>query len=1026
MKEKSDKYLIVALLIGIAFHGTTMFFTLEKSYDALIHLFFAEHYASHWFASWSFKWYTGFSTMGYPPLVHQLMAVFSFLGGLKFAMFTVAILAVVIYITGIYRFTLLLMGSKKVAGYAAILAVFSSSFLETLHIFGQLPSIIGIALLLHTLPEIYKWIQTGRYRFLFTSLSLLSITVSSHHVTTIFGLVFFVLPVISQICYDFYSRLDAKLSIRIRLERTCLRYYKRLLLFGFFFLFLSIVCILPYWLNIKNNPITQVPIPHGSRDDFISVQSSGLVFFLIPWGVLLFFFPLIVYRFFNKRHISFGLSFVLLALLGTGGTTPLPELILGKNAFEILTLDRFTLWATILALPVLGELVFSFIEGDLKYKIQAKIGPVFHRFFGAIIVTVFLFVAGFTISFGYFRPMQPEKIKMLPIVNFLNQDQHSQWRYLPLGFGDQMAWLSSQTNAMTVDGNYHSARRLPELTTRAVERLENAKYRGVEGIGSLQQFLTVPEKYHLKFVFSNDKFYDPMLYFSGWQRLALLENGIVVWEKINVPPLPKIRYEKHVSLWLKLLWGIVPMFSLLIAITLNFHLAWSSLFKPSKSVLLFNDSPGTFLYSSRVITFSKVWILFLLLLIGKGGYNTYLTQVAHISPENVITSYYDALDMKEFERAHSYILPNHIKQDAFMLQLSVKDGVINSYAKLESMKVVSDKISDTSARVSVVSTWITAIEQSEYTEYFQVVKKKYKWYVIPNEKNTDLAPEQLVQSNSTQYYNHGRRRITTQQTHHEDVLKRPVLEVLSARLIFIDGKYSVIGEIQNIDNVPADVDVKARLYDKSNQQIASYNAQYTIKHCLMPKEITSFRVDFEGVAWLDKDALKPSTFNPKEFTMANFTTIPTTFSLECMGNVLTRNLYKNVALSEVSYSNGKVQGELFNYGLKEVTIPQLILSYYDANNQLIWVDHKFLKNGIRVQKKRSFEYVLADLEGLEIIDSGLEHCFVNNLPNAEISAQVLPQRNQLYQSKYKQTFFDANGAYTIKIEMDNFLGQIME
>ena len=75
---------------------------------------------------------------------------------------------------------------------------------------------------------------------------------------------------------------------------------------------------------------------------------------------------------------------------------------------------------------------------------------------------------------------------------------------------------------MTVDGNYHSARRLPELTTRAVERLENSKFRGVEGIGCLQQFLTVPEKYNLKYVFSNDKFYDPILYFCGWHRLTAI------------------------------------------------------------------------------------------------------------------------------------------------------------------------------------------------------------------------------------------------------------------------------------------------------------------------------------------------------------------------------------------------------------------------------------------------------------------------------------------------------------------------
>ena len=73
--------------------------------------------------------------------------------------------------------------------------------------------------------------------------------------------------------------------------------------------------------------------------------------------------------------------------------------------------------------------------------------------------------------------------------------------FLTLGFGDQMAWLSANTTALTIDGNYHSARRVPELTSRAVERLENSKYKGSEGIGTLQQFLTYPEQYHLEIYF---------------------------------------------------------------------------------------------------------------------------------------------------------------------------------------------------------------------------------------------------------------------------------------------------------------------------------------------------------------------------------------------------------------------------------------------------------------------------------------------------------------------------------------------
>ena len=125
---------------------------------------------------------------------------------------------------------------------------------------------------------------------------------------------------------------------------------------------------------------------------------------------------------------------------------------------------------------------------------------------------------------------------------------------------------------MTVDGNYHSARRLPELTTRAVERLENSKFRGIEGIGSLQQFLTVPEKYNLKYVFSNDKFYDPILYFCGWQRLRQLENGIMVWERLNVPPMSSILPKDEVATWQKILWGTMPFLTVLIAFILNIQL----------------------------------------------------------------------------------------------------------------------------------------------------------------------------------------------------------------------------------------------------------------------------------------------------------------------------------------------------------------------------------------------------------------------------------------------------------------------
>ena len=289
MKIASNKYLVAALLIGIAFHGTSIFFTLETTYDALIHLFFADHYAGSWFEPWNYKWYTGFTVMSYPPLVHQSIAALSFIGGLKFGLFSVALIAITLFITGVYRFALLMTSNRTAAGYAAVLAVFSSSFVETLHIFGQLPSIVGISVLMHALPEIYLWLKTGRWRYLATSLSLISVTVTSHHVTPIFGMVFFIFPLIGMVLMD--NATDTVGSIKAVTFKSFLnsffKLFKRIVGFGFLSLIIIVGCILPYWINSKNNPITQVPIPHGSRDNFLEITSSGLVFFLIPWGVLL-------------------------------------------------------------------------------------------------------------------------------------------------------------------------------------------------------------------------------------------------------------------------------------------------------------------------------------------------------------------------------------------------------------------------------------------------------------------------------------------------------------------------------------------------------------------------------------------------------------------------------------------------------------------------------------------------------------------------------------------------------------------
>ncbi len=999
---KSNKHLILALLMGIAFHGTSIFFTLETTYDALIHLFFAEHYAGSWFEPWNYKWYTGFTVMSYPPLVHQSIAALSLIGGLKFGMFTVALIGIVLFITGAYRFSLLITSNRTVAGYAAVLAVFSSSFVETLHVFGQLPSILGISILMHALPEIYLWLKTGKIRYLFTCLSLISVTVTSHHVTPIFGMVFFIFPLIGTVIMD-VSRAQVSSMKEVTFKvflASFFKLFKRIITFGMLSLAIIITCILPYWINSKKNPITQVPIPHGSRDNFMEITSSGLVFFLIPWGVLLLLLPYIFYRYYSKRYLFFGFSITILTVLGTGGTTPIPRLFLGETAFNILTLDRFTLWASIMSIPLFGEFVYRLSEGDLKQLIQEKLGAIYHRIIGGIFAGLFIFMTIFTMSLGYFRPSQPQKINMLPIINFLNQDQHDHWRYMTLGFGDQMAWLSAQTKALSVDGNYHSARRLPELTTRPIERLENSKFKGVEGIGSLQQFLTTPEKYNFKYIFSNDKFYDPILYFCGWQRLRQLENGIQVWEKLNVPPLSSILPKEDVGKWQKILWGIMPFLTVLIAFILNIQLMWvralKTKIKPTPDYLKFKNNYVKF--NRNLLRLTHIWSIGIAVIVLYGIHLFYIKNDSHHSPENALLAYYDAIDFKRFEKAHSLINPkSNLSIAQYMLEISVTDGLLSSYAKLDAIETKITTQNDTLAAAIVSTKWITPLEKIKRTDYRTLAKVKGKWYVNPEDIDLDLPPDQFYSNNETDYFNQGRRRITTEQTHHEDVLKQPVLEIISAKLVKHKKSYALIGEVQNVDNVPADVVLKATLYNDANKTLATYNAKHQIKHKLMPKEISAFRINFEGIAWSKTKDSIPKTFNPDEFTPVAFEEQPTKFNLQAAGNVSGSDLYKQTVLSDLEISDSIISGKLFNSGLKEVTIPQIIISYFDADKNLLWVDHDFVIEGIRQQRQQHFEYVI-ETDSVKVISTDMKNCFVNGLPNKDIADKVIPNRikNQTY------------------------------
>jgi len=950
--SRSRQYYLAAIILGLLFHGSLISYTVGNTYDAYVHMFFAEHYAQGWFETWNYKWYTGFTMTSYPPLVHQIIALLSKVVGLKMGFIIWALVAIVLFIRGVYHFSRIWVDDIS-AGYAALFAVLSSSYVEAIHLFGQLPSITGAALLLNACPEIYKWIRYDKWSRFFTGISIMACMTAAHHVTTIFGMVFFILPTLGVAVLDKVIKEKGGIE-NVRVVDFIIKTWQlkhRAILIGVTVILLVVGMIFPYWYWSKTDPITQVSIPHGSRADFLEELNLGLVFFAIPWGIMLFFLPPIFNRILRKRNIFLGLSFCLLFLLGTGGTTPLPIMILGENAFNILTLDRFTFWASIIAIPFFANLMHSLIEGHLSEFINSKLPKFVSKFIVYFLLIGIILIDALIINMSNMKPMQPDEVKIKPIVNFLSSDGHDRWRFLTLGFGDQMAWLSAHTDALSVDGNYHSARRLPELTTRAVERIENSKYLGEEGLGALRQFLSVPERYHLKYIFNNDKYYETVLSFYGWTKLKPLSNNIDVWERKDVNTLPTILPRKDIPQIQKFLWGVLPLSSLLIALILNF------IYRKDK----IEEDPVVINYSSNRLSywFYLLWMIGMMALTITVIYLIQKDKNVNETPEKLLKEYFHHIDFKNYDQAYNLLeAESRISMDQFMLELSLEDGLLASYAKLDSINITQIKpLSNNISEAYITASWFTAVQKYQTQHDIILEKIENKWFIRKETFEMDITADQLISISDIDFLNQGKRQAISGSTLKEDVLDRPDIYIKQANLVVRDSLPYIVGELINVDVVPSFVNVKAILFNERDEEILNMNSSEVIKHNLLPKESTLFKIDFsEYIFEGDIECIIDSI---------------SSFAIFVNSSVTDEKLYKYYGLKNIHKKENNLQGSIVNYGNKEITIPQILIGQCNDDN-ITWVDHTYIDRGIRPQREKDFSYTAEGLTDTYIVKKGTD------------------------------------------------------
>jgi hypothetical protein len=464
--------------------------------------------------------------------------------GLELAYMTVQMIAILLLVVGVYRFSLLWV-NPRAASIAALASVFLGSESFLVYNAGQLPTTLAAPLYLIALPYLYEWIRHGSGRAFLRASVLFIAAAAGHHLTLLFGSFIFALPVVALAVLD-RRRNGKSISTGLILGRT-------VVIMGVVGVVLVVV-LLPFWLSLLHHPINQTTIPHASRANFILSPEWGLNYFILPYGALILAIPFIFLRgasVVRLRPLLIGFWFTF--IFGLGGTTPLGHWLLG-HAFEVLTMERFSYWAGLLALPFIGLLTVELVD---KYRFRAV----------TFLAIAAAWTCGMGVAWGTYRITNARDVNVEIVADWLNRGGHDQYRYFTLGFGNSISKLAVLTDASSVDGEWYTGRLLPELTKYGGASLTQAKFFGTAGLESLRAIMMHADKYGLKWIFSNDPYYDPLLSFAGWRPVDYLDNKtITVWTKDGVPPATPVNVAMRTPHWQGVMWGTFPFGSSVLAI----------------------------------------------------------------------------------------------------------------------------------------------------------------------------------------------------------------------------------------------------------------------------------------------------------------------------------------------------------------------------------------------------------------------------------------------------------------------------
>jgi hypothetical protein len=556
------------------------------SFDAYTHIFFADHYRRWWFDLFEPRWFGGFSTASYPPLVHQLVALFSFpasavarlLGGTPNEIryrgeaigYSLLLLIVLAWLPAAARRFAAIFVPARAARTAGWLAVGLPSIYLTAYSFGQLPTLAASAALMWALAEGWQYCRTGRRRDLLSAVLWAGVTAAAHHAVLLFALT--------------AGAAIAGYGLAVSRPGTVVRFA----LWAASATAFGAVVVWPF-VGWSQSYVPQTPIDHLSRHNYFANWLASYYFFWPMYGPVLLALPLSLVSLFplrlkllwrKRRHWPLFSAVLLLFTLGLGGTTPLPRLLFGAN-WAWLTYDRFSLWAGLALLPFAG-LLWQLYRRQF-HREGAKDAKSYRTKNLALFASsrlIFVSFCAYAAFAARWVSAQPPARDLETIARFLNDPERVTERYLTFGFGDQLAKLSVLTDATTIDGAYFTARAIPELQHSGLGTLDGAIWNPV-GVEGIIPFLDRAGEWGVRWAFTANLLYVEPLARAGWRNEGEIVPGVLVWRNpasaVSASPVGVASTARGggTAVW----WGVAPLLTLtlasLAAITNRSRSQWS-------------------------------------------------------------------------------------------------------------------------------------------------------------------------------------------------------------------------------------------------------------------------------------------------------------------------------------------------------------------------------------------------------------------------------------------------------------------